>query len=166
MNGHSQPDYTSHNRRIRYGLMRILVGSTHVIVGPDGKHRQFAVLDRARHRSAKCVAVCLGCNRTWATVEELIAAHPSATEMVKSEAKHPYGWWCDELSARAKQALENIDIEEAEAVALEPDDAELSGVDKKAAARRRELRKKEFAKRRAAASDHGHVLGLLADVEP
>lgn len=86
-------------RGIRYGLIKIRIGSTHMVKGPDGKKRYYVVVDKSRHLSLNAVCVCFECKQTWSTEEELKAAHPEEREMRKNEEKHVYGWWSEEIDA-------------------------------------------------------------------
>lgn len=83
-------------KKPRFGLMMVRIGSTHNIKSPDGIVRVYKVKDKTRHMKAKCVAVCLFCQKKWDTVEDLVSAHPETYIMVKQEEKHVYAYWSDE----------------------------------------------------------------------
>lgn len=83
-------------RKVRFGTMKIRIGSDHIIKGPDGIARQFKTLDKSRHPKAKMVCVCLKCNKQFDTEEDLLANHPDERILQKQEEAHPYGWWSND----------------------------------------------------------------------
>lgn len=83
-------------KKKRTGLFKALIGSRHIIKGPDGKNRSFTVKEKMRHSRAKMVCVCLLCKKTWPDEAELIAAHPETTTMRKQEEAHVYAWWSED----------------------------------------------------------------------
>lgn len=83
-------------RKPRYGTIKIIIGSNHVIKGPDGIKRQYTTRDKSRFPKVKCVAVCLKCAKTFESEEDLLASHPDERVLRKQEEAHAYGFWSDE----------------------------------------------------------------------
>lgn len=82
--------------KVRFGMVKIRVGSKHMIKGKDGIARHFTVLDYSRNPDRKSVAICLHCKQTWPTMKELLASHQPNAVLRKLEETHVYGYWCDE----------------------------------------------------------------------
>lgn len=83
----------------RYGLMKVRIGTNHVVRCADGIKRQFEVKDLSRHPKIKTIAVCFHCAKEWKNEAELVAAHPDEEIMQRQQEQHLYGLWNDEPTA-------------------------------------------------------------------
>lgn len=84
-------------KKRRAGLMKAVIGSTHLIKGKDGKTRQFLVREYSQFPHVKTIARCLYCRKDWPTAEKLIEDHPSHNVMVKQAEPHVIVLWSDDL---------------------------------------------------------------------
>lgn len=90
-------------RKPRFGCVKILIDTRHNVKGPDGQIRCFQVRDKSRlSESTKLTAVCLKCNKTYKSVDDLLRTHPSEQVMRKQEETHLYGWWSDDIADKEK----------------------------------------------------------------
>lgn len=83
-------------KKARFGLIKVRIDSHHVLKSPDGRQRQFRVLDKRRYPKAKLTCVCLYCKKSWQDEETLLAEHPETYEMEKNEETHIYAFWSDD----------------------------------------------------------------------
>ena len=98
-------------KKPRYGLMMARIGSNHNIKLADGIVRSYKVKDKTRHPKVKCVALCLGCNKKHATLEELIADHPDEVILRRQEEKHVYAFWSDDpIDAKDKDPAKVVGL--------------------------------------------------------
>jgi hypothetical protein len=83
--------------RKRCGLFKALVDSSHFVIGPDKRPRQFTVHDAARYPEAasKAKAICLSCKRTWDDVDSMLDAHKSDAELAEANEHHVVALWSD-----------------------------------------------------------------------
>jgi hypothetical protein len=89
----SAPNLANNNAKVRFGLIKVFIGSDHVIKGPDGLNRQFKVRDKSKFPKVECQCVCLTCNKAFEDEETLLAEHPENRIMTKQQEKHVYAWW-------------------------------------------------------------------------
>lgn len=80
-------------RKQRFGILKIFVGTTHMVKGPDGVQRQFRVGDKTRGNSKDLTCVCLKCQQTYADEATMRAAHADEHVLRKQSEAHPFGWW-------------------------------------------------------------------------
>jgi len=91
-------------RAARLGLLKVPVGSAHMVKGKDGVGRYFDTADRSRFPKAKTVCRCLTCNKDFPTEDALIEAHPSEAVLVRQNEKHVYGFWSDDPMTKDSEA--------------------------------------------------------------
>ena len=83
-------------KKRRAGLMKAIIGSTHLVKGKDGKTRSFIVREYSQYKDAKVIARCLYCRKDWDTAEQLVADHPAHGIMVKQSEPHVYVLWSND----------------------------------------------------------------------
>ena len=83
-------------KKRRAGLMKAIIGSTHLVKGKDGKTRSFIVREYSQYKDAKTIARCLFCRRDWPTAEELVNEHPGHNVMQKASEPHVIVLWSDD----------------------------------------------------------------------
>lgn len=87
---------TDQAKKRRAGLMKAVIGSTHLIKGKDGKTRSFIVKEYSQYPLANVKALCLYCRKSWETAEKLMEEHPSHNVMVKQGEPHVIVLWSDD----------------------------------------------------------------------
>jgi hypothetical protein len=110
MNDIDTPDYTAsadtkvqnalhmkQQQQGRTGLCMVRIGSQHMVKLADGSKIYVEVLDRSRHRKAKCCARCLTCGVEFPTSDELIEAHPEEDIMARNNEQHIWGFYSSDL---------------------------------------------------------------------
>lgn len=94
--GKPKGNSTDTAKKRKCGIMKALVGSTHLVKGVDGRTRSFIVRDMDAFPKAKTIARCLFCRKDWPTAEEMVEAHPSYAVMLKQNEPHVIVLWSDD----------------------------------------------------------------------
>lgn len=87
----------------RFGLVKMRIGSNHMIRGKEGRRAQFEVRERARFKGASIVHICLNplcAGKTFKNLDDVIAQHPEHEVMEKNEEAHVIGMWSEALMLR------------------------------------------------------------------
>ena len=110
-------------KKRRAGLMKAIIGSSHLVKGKDGKTRSFIVREYSQHKDAKVIARCLLCRKDWDTAEQLVAEHPAHTVMVKQGEPHVYVLWSnDPLEAPDPNTPKGKAVDEAKVIGFLSDE--------------------------------------------
>jgi hypothetical protein len=87
----------------RRGMVKIPIGSQHIVRGESGAQQSYTVRDASQFRGVATKVLCLAreCRgKRWDTIEACLAEHPPHDVMARQNECHPVGWWSEEPAAR------------------------------------------------------------------